>query len=236
LVTLTGRTPDPATQPCGGTYYDARRGIYYTKPALRGWMHLVWFGASLVLGVLLLTRLHGGARITAGAIYATSVSALFGASALYHRGNWTEAWRRRLQRLDHLMIFFLIAGSATPAFLIAMPGAVGLTCLIVVWTLAIAAAAVHMAWMNAPEMLVGGTFVGLGWMAGIAIPGVWMHAGPGPGLLVLAGGLLYTYGAVCYRRRRPDPIPSVFGYHEVFHAYVCAAAGCQYAAMALLLR
>lgn len=235
-MTLTGPTPDPATQPCGGTYYDARRGIYYTKPALRGWMHLVWFGASLVLGFLLLTRLHGGARITAGAIYATSVSALFGASALYHRGNWTEVWRQRLQRLDHLMIFFLIAGSATPAFLIAMPGTVGLTCLIVVWTLAIAAAAVHMAWMNAPEMLVGGTFVGLGWMAGIAIPGVWMHAGPGPGLLVLAGGLLYTYGAVCYRRRRPDPIPSVFGYHEVFHAYVCAAAGCQYAAMALLLR
>jgi hemolysin III len=228
--------PDTAAQPGAGTYYCARRDVYYTKPALRGWMHLVWFGASLVLGILLLTRVRGGARITAGAIYATSVSALFGASALYHRGNWTNAWRQRLQRLDHLMIFFLIAGTATPAFLIAMPGTLGLTCLIVVWTLAIGAAAVHMAWMNAPELLVGGTFVGLGWVAGIAIPGVWLHAGAGPGLLVLAGGLLYTYGALCYRRRRPDPIPSVFGYHEVFHAYVCAAAGCQYAAMALLLR
>jgi hemolysin III len=235
-VTLTGLTSDPAHQPGGGTYYDARRDIYYTKPALRGWLHLLWFAASLVTGFLLLTRLRGGARISAGAIYATSVSGLFGASALYHRGNWTNAWRQRLQRLDHLMIFFLIAGTATPAFLIAMPGPLGLTCLIVVWTLAITAAAVHMAWMNAPELLVGGTFVGLGWVAGIAIPGVWMHAGAGAGLLVLAGGLLYTYGALCYRRRRPDPIPSVFGYHEVFHAYVCAAAGCQYAAMALLLR
>lgn len=236
LVTLAGPTPNPVQQPGGGMYYDARRGIYYTKPALRGWLHLVWFGASLVLGILLVTRAHGNARITAGAIYATSVSALFGASALYHLGNWTKTWRGRLQRLDHLMIFFLIAGTATPAFVIAMPGALGRTCLIVVWALAIAAAAVHMAWMNAPELLVGGTFVGLGWVAGIAVPGVWIHAGAGPGVLLVAGGVLYTVGAICYRRRRPDPIPSVFGYHEVFHAYVCAAAGCQYAAMALLLR
>jgi hemolysin III len=235
-VTSTGPTTGPVRQRGGHTLYDARRGVHYTKPALRGWLHLLGFVASLVVGILLLSWVRGGARITAGAIYAASVSALFGASALYHRGNWTNAWRRRLQRLDHLMIFFLIAGTATPAFLIAMPGALGLTCLIVVWTLAVAAAAVHMAWMNAPELLVGGTLVGLGWVAGVALPGVWIHAGPGPGLLVLAGGLLYTAGAICYRRRRPDPIPSVFGYHEVFHAYVCVAAGCQYAAMALLLR
>ena len=234
-MTSTGPATDPARRG-GCTFYDARRGVHYAKPALRGWLHLLGFGVSLVAGILLLTRVRGDARITAGAIYAASVSALFGASALYHRGNWTNAWRQRLQRLDHLMIFFLIAGTATPAFLVAMPGAPGLTCLIVVWTLAVAAAAVHMAWMNAPELLVGGTIVGLGWVAGIAVPGVWIHAGLGPGLLVLAGGLLYTTGAICYRRRRPDPIPSVFGYHEVFHAYVCAAAGCQYAAMALLLR
>jgi hemolysin III len=235
-VTSTSPITTPGRQPCPGTFYCSRRGIWYTKPALRGWLHLVWFGVSLVLGILLVVSARGAARVTAGAIYATSVSALFGASALYHRGNWTEVWRQRLQRLDHLMIFFLIAGTATPAFLIAMPGTLGLTCLIVVWTLAIAAAAVHMAWMNAPELLVGGTFVGLGWVAGIAIPGVWIHAGAWPGVLVLAGGLLYTAGAICYRRRRPDPVPSVFGYHEVFHAYVCAAAGCQYVAMALLLR
>jgi hemolysin III len=235
-VTSTGSAADGVCQPGAGPHYDARRDTYYTKPALRGWLHLLGFAVSLVLAVFLLVHLSGDARITAGAIYATSVSALFGASALYHRGNWTDAWRKRLQRLDHLMIFFLIAGTATPAFLIAVPGPLGLTCLIVVWTLAVGAAAVHMAWMNAPELLVGGTFVGLGWVASIAIPGVWIHAGPGPGLLVVAGGVLYTVGAVCYRRRRPDPIPSVFGYHEVFHAYVCAAAGCQYAAMALLLR
>jgi hemolysin III len=236
-VALTDPPPDVDGQspPEAGRFFDARRGIYYTKPLLRGWLHLFWFGASLVLGIILLASTRGHARITAGAIYAASVSALFGASALYHRGNWTTAWRRRLQRLDHMMIFFLIAGTATPAFLIAWPGPVGLTGLIVVWALAITAAAVHMAWMNAPELIVGGTFVGLGWVAGMGMPGVWIHAGVIAGVLVVAGGVLYTTGAVCYRRRRPDPYPSVFGYHEVFHVYVCAGAGCQYAAMALLI-
>ena len=221
-------TRSPATEPL----YDARRGVYYTKPVLRGWLHLLWFGASLVLGPLLLARAHGAARITAVAIYAASVSALFGISALYHRGNWTDAWRRRLQRLDHAMIFFLIAGTATPAFLLATPGAFGLACLIVMWTLTLTAAAIHLAWMRAPERLVGATFVGLGWVAGLALPGVWIHAGAAPGALMLAGGLLYTAGAISYHRRRPDPYPSVFGYHEVFHAYVCAAATCQFIAIA----
>ena len=148
--------------------FDARRGVYYTKPVLRGWMHLLWFGASLVFGRLLLAWAHGAAPITAVGIYAASVSGMFGTSALYHRGNWSAAWRQRLQRLDHAMIFFLIAGTATPAFLVAMHGTFGLSCLIVVWVFAVAACAIHMAWMNAPELLVGGTFVGLGWLAGLA--------------------------------------------------------------------
>jgi len=221
--------------PAVDVLYDARRGVYYTKPVLRGWLHLVWFEISVVIGTLLLARAHGATRITAAAIYAASVSALFGVSALYHRGNWTAAWRRRLQRLDHAMIFFLIAGTATPAFLLANRGLFGLVCLIVMWTLTLTAAAVHMAWMSAPEVVVGGTFIGLGWVAGLALPGVWIHAGVAPATLVLAGGLLYTTGALSYHRRRPDPYPSVFGYHEIFHAYVCAAATCQFAAIALFI-
>jgi hemolysin III len=227
--------PAAPRPPVADALYDARRGVYYTKPVLRGWLHLIWFGASLVLGTLLLVRAHGSARITAVAIYAASVSALFGISALYHRGNWTDAWRRRLQRLDHVMIFFLIAGTATPAFLLAVRGAFGLICLIVMWSLTLAAAAIHMARMRAPEVVVGATFLGLGWVAGLALPGVWLHAGAAPGALMLAGGLLYTTGAVSYHRRRPDPYPSVFGYHEVFHAYVCAAATCQFIAIALFI-
>ena len=231
--TVMDSAPAAPRPPVADALYDARRGVYYTKPVLRGWLHLIWFGASLVLGTLLLVRVHGPARITAIVIYAASVSALFGISALYHRGNWTDAWRRRLQRLDHAVIFFLIAGTATPVFLLAMRGALGLTCLIVMWSLTLTAAAVHMARMVLPERLVGATFLGLGWVAGLALPALWIHAGIAPGALLLAGGLLYTAGAISYHHRRPDPYPSVFGYHEVFHAYVCAAATCQFIAIAL---
>ena len=221
-------TDSPAAEPL----YDPRRGVYYAKPVLRGWLHLLCFGVSLVLGPLLLARAHGAAQITAVAVYSASVSALFGISALYHRGTWTDTWRRRLQRLDHAMIFFLIAGTATPAFLLDTPGTFGLACLIVMWTLTLTAAAIHLTWMDAPERLVGATFVGLGWAAGLALPWVWIHAGVAPAALMLAGGLLYTAGALSYHRRWPNPYPSVFGYHEVFHAYVCAAAACQYVAIA----
>jgi hemolysin III len=212
-----------------------RRDVPCAKPLLRGWLHLAWFEASLVLGTLALAREHGRVRITALAIFAVSVSAMFGVSALYHRGDWTPTWRRRLQRLDHAMIFLLIAGTATPAFLISTRGAFRLACLIVVWALTLTAAAIHMVWMGAPELLVGSTFVGLGWVAGLALPEVWMHSGAAAGALMLTGGLLYTTGALCYHRRRPNPSPLVFGYHEVFHTYVCAAATCQYIAIALFI-
>ena len=234
---MTAMDPRPAapSPPSAGALYDSRRGVWYAKPALRGWLHLLWFEASLVLGTLLVARAHGAVRITALAIYAVSVSAMFGISALYHRGNWSAAWNRRLQRLDHAMIFLLIAGTATPAFLLATSGAFRLACLVTMWTLTVTAAAVRLAWMSAPELVAGSTFIGLGWVAVLALPGVWTRAGATAGVLMLAGGLLYTAGALSYHWRRPDPYPSVFGYHEVFHVYVCAAAGCQYAAIALFL-
>jgi len=225
--------PPPPPPPAAA--YDSRRGVYYIKPVLRGWLHLVWFGASLVLGTLLVARAHGAVRITAVAIYAASVSAMFGISALYHRGTWTAVWNRRLQRLDHAMIFLLIAGSATPAFLLATSGTFRLACVIMMWALTVTAAALRLAWMSAPELVAGSTFVGLGWVAVLALPGVWIHAGTAAGALMLSGGLLYTTGALCYHRRRPDPYPAVFGYHEVFHAFVCAATACQYVAIALFI-
>ena len=218
--------------PAAARFYDSRRGCYYVKPMLRGWMHLLWFMASLVSGPFLLARAHGAAQITAAAVYSASVTGLFGVSALYHRGTWSEVWRRRLQRLDHAMIFFLIAGTATPAFVFAAPGTLGLVCLTVMWTLTITAAVVHLAWMNAPELLVGGTFVGLGWVAGLALPWVWIHFGVVPAVLILVGGLLYTVGALSFNYRWSAPFPSVFGFHEVFHVYVCAAAVCQFVAIA----
>jgi hemolysin III len=215
--------------------HDARRDLAYAKPLLRGWLHLLWFEASLVVGTLALVHAHGAAQVTVIAIYAATVTGMFGTSALYHRGNWRPCWSRRLQRADHAMIFLLIAGTVTPAFLLATPSPYGVVCVVVLWALTLAAMLTRMLWMSAPERLAGAIFLALGWTAGVAIPFVWVDEGIAPALLLTAGGSLYTAGALCYHRRRPDPAPTIFGYHEVFHAYVCAAAACLYVAIALYL-
>jgi hemolysin III len=217
--------------------YDSRRELVYAKPVWRGWMHLVGFEVSLVVGTLLLAHAHahGVTRTVAAAVYAGTVSGLLGTSALYHRGDWGPVAHRLLQRLDHVMIFLLIAGSCTPIFLLVVPGATGLWLLAIMWALTALALLTHLVWMNAPEVLVGATFIGLGCVGGAALPFVWMHAGVAAFVLILAGGLLYVAGAVFYHRRWPDPKPAVFGFHEVFHAFVSAAACAHYVAIAILI-
>jgi hemolysin III len=215
--------------------YDSRRDRYYRKPRWRGWSHLVGFEVSLVVGTLMIVAAHGAVAVAAASIYGASVAAMFGTSALYHRGNWGPLTGPLLQRADHGMIFLLIAGTATPAFAVAARGTYGIVCLAVLWVLAIIASVIHLVWMSAPEVIVGATYIGLGSMGALALPSVWVHGGVAPALLLLSGGFLYIVGAVLYHRRQPDPFPSVFGYHEVFHACVCAAAACQYVAIALFL-
>lgn len=215
--------------------YDSGRGIRYSKPRLRGWMHLVVFEVSLVVGTAVIAASSRAVDVASMAVYAGSVSGLFGVSALYHRGNWGPAVGRVMQRLDHAMIFVLIAGTATPCFVIGMPGPVGLTGIVVLWSLTLVALVAHLAWMGAPEKLVGGVFIGLGCAAGVAVPAVWIRGGVAAGVLMVVGGLSYIVGAVGYHLRRPDPAPTVFGYHEVFHTYVSIAAICQFVAVCMLL-
>lgn len=188
----------------------------------------------MILGTVLILRVDASARV-ASIVYSATITALFGTSALYHRGNWRPRTHRVLQRFDHTMIFVFIAGTATPVFLIAMPGVLGAVLLAGIWALAALAAGIHLAWMDAPEILVGSTFVGLGLLGVLALPAVWTHAGPAAFTLMLAGGLLYITGAVLYHQRRPDPRPEVFGFHEVFHALVCAAAAAQYVAISVFV-
>jgi hemolysin III len=226
----------PSTSGARQLLYDSRRAVHYVKPLWRGWLHLVWFEASVVLGTVLIAGQHGALRITAAATYAASVSGLFGISALYHRGNWQPRARSVVQRFDHLMIYVLIAGTATPVFLLAAPGAYGVVCLIVMWSLTLAAAVLHLIWMTAPDWLVGGTYIALGAVAALALPQIWTNVGVAAGVLIVAGGVFYIAGAIGYWRRRPDPAPAIFGYHEVFHACVCAAATCHYIAIMLLLQ
>jgi len=211
--------------------YDVARGLAYARPRWRGWMHLVAFECSLVLGTIIVVTANGPWQTADAAIYGGTVAGLFGVSALYHRGRWDAKASGRLQRADHVMIVMLIAGSATTPMQVCLPGVWKAIGLISLWSLALAAITVRLAWMDAPERIVGAIYVALGWVAGAAIPAVWIHAGAAAALLLLTGGALYTAGAISYHRRRPDPSPLVFGYHEVFHTYVTLAAACQYVAI-----
>jgi hemolysin III len=194
------------------------------------------FFASLVLGASLVIFAPGGRGTVAAAIYAASVAALFGVSALYHRVNWKRAASRRwMRRLDHTMIFVLIAGSYTPFALLVLDGALATAILIVVWTGAAAGAVMKLVWIDAPTWLVALIYVLLGW-AGVAVfPHMLDKLGVTPTAMVAAGGLLYTLGAIVYALRRPDPAPTVFGYHELFHLLVIAAAAIQYAVVAFFV-
>ena len=207
--------------------------IALVKPKLRGVSHQWAFFASLVFGVALILLAKTPKATFAVAIYAVSLSALFGTSALYHRVNWTRPQRRQwMRRLDHSMIFFLIAGTYTPFALLVLQGTLAMAILAVVWIGAVAGAIVEMVWIDHPKWASALIYLSLGWVAAVAFPELWSAMGVAGTLLVAVGGLLYTAGAVVYATQRPNPNPAVFGYHEVFHLFVIAAALAQYAAIA----
>ena len=216
---------DAATERALAAKEATAEAIAAVKPKLRGVSHEWAFFVSLVLGVALIVVAKTPKATLAVAIYAVSLSALLGTSALYHRVNWkrpnVRAWMRRL---DHTMIFFLIAGTYTPFALIVMHGTIATAVLIFVWVGAIAGAIVEMVWIGHPKWVSATVYLTIGWVAAIAFPQLWDTLGPGGALLLVGGGLLYTAGAVVYATQRPNPSPAIFGYHEVFHAFVIAAA------------
>jgi hemolysin III len=202
------------------------------KPRLRGVSHEYAFFVSLGTGTALILAASDGRARIAAAIYAGALSALLGTSALYHRVTWQPRARRWMRRLDHSMIFVLIAGTYTPVALLALHGSLAETILIVVWAGALGGVIFKLVWIDAPKWLFAGIYLALGWVS-VAIFGQLPAAIGWLGVAGLAaGGLLYTLGAVVYASGRPDPWPRVFGYHEVFHALVLAAAALQYAAIA----
>jgi hemolysin III len=206
------------------------------KPRLRGVSHQWAFFVSLVLGMVLVVAAPSGRATGATAIYAASVAALFGVSALYHRVTWASmAARLWMRRLDHSMIFFLIAGTYTPFALLALEGDLATAILIAVWAGAFAGIILNLAWISAPKWVTALVYVALGWIAVAAFPELISEIGLAGTGLVAAGGVLYTVGAVIYALRRPDPAPAVFGYHEIFHLLVILAAALQYAAIAFFV-
>lgn len=203
------------------------------KPRLRGVFHQWACVGSVPLG-LVLVIVAGSARARiALAVYAVSLVALFGVSAVYHRINWRSLTARDwMRRLDHSMIFILIAGSYTPFAVLVLHGPLAIAILLAVWAGAGLGVAFNLVWRDAPTWLQSTLYVGLGWIAVVAVPQLGAAIGVGGLALLALGGVLYTLGAVVYVVRAPDPVPAVFGYHELFHILVIAAAAVQYAVIA----
>ena len=202
------------------------------RPRYRGVSHEIAFVVSVGAGVLLIHTTTTSRATVAATIFAVSVSAMFAASALYHRINWSTRRRRQLfAKLDHAAIYLLIAGTYTPFGLFVLQGAWRPAVLATVWTGAGLAIILKLYWGEAPKWVPATIGRALGWIAVIALPQLIRIGWSGSSLL-LAGGLCYTAGAIIYARRRPDPNPTVFGYHETFDLLVIAAVACQYAAIA----
>jgi hemolysin III len=201
-------------------------------PVLRGRLHLhtIWF--SLAAATLLVALAPAGtARLTA-VIYGVGLNALFVASAVYHRWPAASRWKGVLRRVDHCVIFVFIAASYTPIAALVLEPPSSTLVLVSVWAGALAGVVFSVAWIDAPRVAVALAYIAVGWVIVIALPAVFGEAGVAPGALLLGGGLLYSAGAVVYARRRPDPWPRVFGFHELFHALVIAAALLHFVALA----
>jgi hemolysin III len=202
------------------------------KPRLRGVLHQWGFFLALPAGLLLVALAPDGRARLALGIYTLGLAGLLGTSALYHRVTWTPGARMWMRRLDHSMIFVLVAGTLTPFAVLVLDGTLATVLLVVVWSGAVLGVGVSLLWPEAPKPLTAALYLALGWAGAVTGPGLWDEAGPGAVVLVALGGLLYSAGAIAYARGRPNPVPGVFGYHEVFHALVLAAAACHYAAIA----
>ena len=200
-----------------------RDAVATIRPKLRGWLHAATFPIAVTAGVALVifaptTR----AKVTAG-IFALTGALLFGVSALYHRGHWSQRGHAVLRRLDHASIFLIIAGTYTPFTILLLDGQDARILLTLVWAGALLGVAFRVLWVGAPRWLYLPVYVALGWTAAFWLPTIAARGGPAVFALIVAGGLLYSAGAIVYGLKRPDPSPQWFGFHEIFHA--CTLAG-----------
>lgn len=202
------------------------------KPLLRGWLHLVCFFLAIPAGIAVVVWADGVTARVGALIYAVGLIALFGVSGFYHRGRWSQAARRRMQKLDHATIFVMIAGSYTPLCLVALKGWVGPLMLTVAWVGAVLGAVLAFSEGTRVRGARGALYISLGWVAVFAGPALVQHLSVAELVLIAVGGLLFTVGAVTLLTHWPDPFPRVFGYHEVWHVLVVAAVVCHFLAIA----
>lgn len=195
-----------------------------TKPLLRGHFHQAAFFIALGACAMLIARSQGPRSLTGTIIYSISLAGLFGWSALYHRPNWEPAARTWMKRIDHAMIFILIAGTGTPICLLAIAENGGFEPLMLVWTAAGIGILQSLFWVKAPKWVSAVLYVAVGWMMYPYLPEIKAGIGETGVALVIAGGIVYTLGALIYALKKPNPFPRYFGYHEIFHVLVIFAA------------
>jgi len=205
------------------------------KPRLRGVSHFYAFFVAVALGVGAIVSAPSGIATFAATVYAVGMACMFGASALYHRPHWSVAHAARALQLDHSAIFVMIAGTVTPIALLAVEPPMRAVVLALVWGVALGG--IVFEWLPVHRLRGYSTavYLALGWAGVLGVGGLWESTGALGVGLVAAGGLLYTIGAVVHAARRPDPWPEVFGYHEIFHAFVIAAALAHYVAITFLV-
>jgi hemolysin III len=203
---------------------------YLARPLLRGVSHLLGFFTAI--GAVLALAIQAGAviQLVASLIYGAGLALALGTSALYHRIRWRPVAYRRIRKLDHSMIFVLIASSCTPFALLALDGGWRIAVLVGIWSLA--AFGIVLRWLvdNQPRWLQVAMYIGMGWAGVSMLPGI-AHTSASVLALTIVGGVLYTIGGIVYLFQRPNPLPRWFGFHEVFHAFVVAAATCHFLAV-----
>lgn len=206
----------------------------FIKPKLRGVSHEVAFFAVLVVGPILVAFAAGTSATITTAIYAVSLAAMFGCSALLHRGTWSDTVLPWMRRLDHSMIFVFIAGTYTPVLVLSSLGGLSNWLLAVVWAGAGGGVLITMFWLHAPRWVTAACYLAVGWVALGAMPQLWGALSAIQIALLIGGGVLFSLGAVVYARKSPDPVPLVFGYHEVFHVLVIVAVVAHFVLVASL--
>ena len=206
------------------------------EPRLRGVVHQYAFFATIVVGLVLIVAVHGRRERLALAIYVAAAAAMLGASALYHRAPWRSASvRMRARRVDHSMIFVFIAATYTAFALLAFTGLVRVFVLAFAWAGALLGILLQVLGAHAPRWSSALVYLAVGWAGVLALPQVFSGHGPAPVLLIVAGGALYSLGALAYALAWPDPFPTTFGYHEIFHVLVVGAVTAQLGALLLLV-
>jgi hemolysin III len=213
----------------------AAAAVAFAKPRLRGWLHAVTAPIALAAGIVLVVLAPTSSAAIGAAAFAVSAVLLFTTSAIYHRGNWSARAERRLKRLDHANIFFLIAGTYTPFAVLALHDETRIALLASVWGAAIGGAIFRVAWVGAPRWSYVPMYLGLGWAAGFVTPQLLHGVGAAAFTLIAVGGACYTVGGVVYGLKRPNPSPRWFGFHEVFHTLTIAGFVCQYVAASFVV-